>query len=135
MRASALGNLLLVTELLLLAGGQAASAQLLRGRVQDAGSRASIAVVDVALLTESGRVLARTQTDSTGAFVISWRNPDKVRLEARRIGFETTTTAFFVVDPEEVLTASVLLSAKPITVDPLIITSPSRVDEGNNGRA
>jgi hypothetical protein len=129
MRPPALCNLLLVTELLLLAGGQAASAQQLRGRVEDASSRSSIAVVEVVLLAQSGRVLARTQTDSAGVFVFVWRGSDQVRLEARRIGFETTTTAFFAVEPDEVLTASVLLSAKPITIDPLIITSRSRIDE------
>ncbi len=130
MRTSALGKLPLFSVLaVVLAGGSATSAQTLRGRVEDAGSRAGIPVAEIVLLADDGRILARTQSDSAGAFVLTWRDAEKVRLQARRIGYEPTTTSTFVVQAGEVLTASVLLSVRPIEVDPLIIASRTRADE------
>ena len=129
MRASALCNHLLILELAAaVAGLQAASAQTLRGRVEDAASRASISIVEIVLLTDNGRVLGRTQTDSVGTFLINWRDAAPVKLQASRVGYQTTTTPLFTVQADEVLTASVLLSATPIEVEPLSITNRSKTD-------
>lgn len=129
MRASALCNYLVFVELAAALGGlQAASAQTLRGRVEDAASRAGISVVEIVLLAENGRVLGRTQTDSTGAFLINWRDAARVKVQATRVGYQTTITPLFTVQAAETLTASVLLSGAPIAVEPLIITDRSIAD-------
>jgi hypothetical protein len=132
MRPSVLCNLSLLSVVALMAGSTALSAQTIRGRVEDAASRTGVSVVELTLLTGNGRVLGRTQSDSVGAFQLNWRSRDMVRLRAERLGFQPTTTSAFQVGADEVITATLLLSVQPITVEPLIIAGRTRADDMSN---
>lgn len=103
--------------------------QSVRGRVQEVQTRAPIIAVDLLILGQNGEHMARTTTDSTGAFLLEWERPGQVRLRASRLGFKESTTDFFVVREGETVTARVLMSATAVPVDPLIISS--RVIDGD----
>jgi hypothetical protein len=127
MRITALCNLSLAgLAVVHVLGARPAAAQTLRGRVEDAAARVAIAVVDVTLLGEDGRVLSRVQSDSLGAFVVSWRGLEPVRLKAERIGYLPSTTAPIVLAAGETITATLLLSVTAIEVQPLVISARGR---------
>jgi hypothetical protein len=105
------------------------SAQTLRGRVQELGSQQPIAVVDLAVLNEAGKELARTQSDSLGIFSMSWGPPGPVRLRAQRLGFQSSTSSEILVRRGEAVTVRMLMSTTPVSVQPLVVdTRATEID-------
>jgi hypothetical protein len=124
MRAPCASPLLLFLLSVIMAGHTAA--QQLRGRVLDLSARTPIAVVDLAVLNETGQVLARTQSDSLGDFRLHWSSGERVRLRAQRIGYQTSTSSVIAVDNDETLTVRMFMSSAPINVDPLVVSARQR---------
>jgi hypothetical protein len=106
-----------------------ARAQALRGTVQELGTRNPIAVVDLVVLDETDRELARAQTDSLGTFTLRWSGAGRVRLRAQRLGFQSSTSMAIPVQPDEVVTVRMFMSTVPIEVEPLIVASRSRAHD------
>lgn len=105
-------------------------AQSVEGRVIDPATERPIADATVAVLTESGRVIAQTVGDTAGKFVVALRGPGEYRLRAERLGYRRVTSQSFKVGPREALTVDLHLSAGAVELDPLVITSrpePPRV--------
>jgi hypothetical protein len=113
-----------------LAGPSALRAQTVEGRVIDPATERPIAEATVAVLTESGRVVAQTVGDTAGNFVVALRGPGEYRLRADRIGYRRVTSQGFTVGPREALKVDLHLSAGAVELAPLVITSrpePPRV--------
>jgi hypothetical protein len=98
----------------------------MRGHVLEADTRAPVAVVELTVLSLDGKELARTRSDSLGAFLLSWTGAERVRLRAERLGFLSSTSPTLTVEENEVLTVRLAMSARPISVDPLIISARDR---------
>ncbi|MGH7471544.1 MAG: carboxypeptidase regulatory-like domain-containing protein, partial [Longimicrobiales bacterium] len=106
-----------------------ALAQSLRGRVHELGTRTPIAVVDLTVLDDEDRELARTQSDSLGDFVLRWKGTERVRLRAQRIGFQSSTSTAIGVRQDEVVTVRMFMSTVPVAVEPLVVASRNRAGD------
>jgi TonB-dependent receptor-like protein len=113
----------------LLLGAFDASAQRLRGNVMEANSKTPLAVVDLAVLSEDGTVLARAQSDTLGAFLLAWSGKERVRLRAERLGFLSSTSPTLTIAEDEVLTVRLSMSARAISVDSLVISARDRTHD------
>ena len=111
------------------ASAQPSPAQVVRGRVQEVGTSAPIAVVDLAVLSPGGQELARAQSDSAGYFTLRWSGPAEVRLRAQRLGFETSTSSAILVRRDEIVTVRMFMSTTPVQVDPLVVNARERLND------
>ncbi|MGH7460415.1 MAG: carboxypeptidase regulatory-like domain-containing protein [Longimicrobiales bacterium] len=122
-----------IARLLVLAASMTVAApvpgQTLRGRVHESGTSVPIAIVDLTVLGESGRELARTQTDAAGYFSMSWTAGGTVRIRAQRLGFQASTTSELLVRTGEAVTVQMFMSTVPVAVAPVVVRAREREND------
>src|SRR3982751_2397611 len=97
-------------------------AQILRGKVLDATTGASIPAAAVRALI-AGRDVGHARTGADGTFSFQLRAAGAVRIEAQRTGYRTTVTGDLPVGLHETVNVEVKLSAEAITIEPLRVTA------------
>jgi hypothetical protein len=112
--------------ILLLAFPSVLRAQLVQGRVLEAGSDHPIRVAGLALLDDRDRVLAEGVADSTGAFRIRGWQAGKYQLRATALGYRTVLSAVFELGSGETFEVAVRLARDAIPLDPITVVSRSR---------
>ncbi len=106
---------------LALACASAVQAQVVRGIVRDAGTRAPMIGATVEVVHQQDTVSLRTATDSAGAFSIALRRPGAFTIQARQIGFLVAPPAPFQVDASDTLTLEMRLDARVIPLNPVTV--------------
>jgi len=114
--------------LLLLTCPLAASAQMIRGTVTDAGTAIPIKAVNVSLLTDDGRRILATVSDKDGKFELVIPNGRTVFLQAERIGYETVKSTPITATTSEILELTVRLSPEPIALQGVDVVARRQVD-------
>ncbi len=102
------------------------SAQVVRGRLLDSMSDGPIPEGRVELLDEDGRTVARTTTDSAGAFVVMAELPGRYVLRGSAYGFRTATTPEVALETNEHINVRFVLSPDAVLLAPLEITAKTR---------
>ncbi|MCI0436319.1 MAG: carboxypeptidase regulatory-like domain-containing protein, partial [Gemmatimonadetes bacterium] len=130
LRGGAVGliHLCLAVLLFSLVSPAASTAQVIRGRVVDAATRAPITGAHVLLLDASGRRQASVLTNATGAFLLAGSGPGRYGLRVEMIGRRT-----FDSDPVEVVAGEILdltleLAHAPIALDALDVRTAQKCE-------
>jgi hypothetical protein len=111
----------------LLAYGPHGPMQVVTGTVMEFETRSPIAGAQVTLYTETHRPLvAGARTDSTGRFVLRTKSTGRMRVGAQRIGYPPATSGSFALNPAEILTTEVEMSALRQVLAPLTIVARAR---------
>lgn len=105
---------LCVALLLLLGNAAAASAQIVRGSVLEAGGTVPVRGAFVVLLDSAGRARTGVLTDDKGFYAISASAPGSYRVRAERIGHASTTSAAFHLTNGEANTVNLYVPVAPI---------------------
>ncbi|MCI0434520.1 MAG: TonB-dependent receptor [Gemmatimonadetes bacterium] len=114
---------LVVTLLALLPAPSAA--QILTGRVVDAGSEQGIGQAAVHLLDPRGLDRAAVISDSTGAFQLVVPGPGRYSLRVEHIGYTPFTSDPLMLEAREIIETLVRLGRTAIPLDPLTVTARS----------
>ena len=114
----------LVLPLLALAFAKPAAAQVIFGKVLDAATGAPVPEVTVSALKPNGRAEARARTDAQGAFTLQLP-AGSFRLEARRVGYQTTTAPAVELVLRETVQLDLRISTSQVVLDPLTVTTRS----------
>jgi hypothetical protein len=115
-----------LTFALLVALPAGVSAQVLSGRVLEAGTERGIPLASVVLLDDRERVLVEGAGDSGGAFRLRGWEAGKYRLRASALGYETVTSDLFELVTGEEIVLNVELGADAIPLEPITVVSRSR---------
>ena len=90
------------------------SAQVVSGRVLDAGTGEGVPQAEVKAVSAEGRELGRARTAADGAFDLRLRMAGTVRLQAQRTRYRATTTGELAVGVRETVGVEVRLSASAV---------------------
>lgn len=104
----------------------AASGQTLTGRVVDPGSERAVPGVEVRVLGDAARVVARTLTHADGRFLFSDLAPGAYRVEVERFGYRTQRTEPLELAEDEVRHVDIQLEPEAIPLEELTVTSRIR---------
>jgi hypothetical protein len=95
-----------------------AAAQVVRGRVVDADTKAPISLVETRLLAENDSSVDLVLTTDSGAFVLRGRGTGKYALELRRVGFQRLVTTHIRLSPGDTMTVDLELGRiDPVSLD------------------
>lgn len=95
-------------------------AQSVSGSVREAVSRAAVAKVEVSLLDSTGRAIAFARTSDSGEYRIKAPGVGSYRLTARRIGFKSALSPWFILEEENgALSFDFSLAAAPQSLAPI----------------
>jgi hypothetical protein len=100
-----------------------ASAQVIVGRILEAGTAAPVPLVSVTAVGPDDRPAGRARSGPDGRFQIELRAPGSLRLRAERTGYATVLTRAVEVRPRATLEVDVQISAQALTIEPLTITA------------
>lgn len=116
-----------------LAATSTLTAQTVRGRVIDAGLATPVPGALVTLLDGGGVRVRSVLTSSTGGFVIADVAPGRYTVRAEMIGRESVEAAAFDVAPEaDPPLVTLELSARPITLEGLDVSTAQRCEAGRD---
>lgn len=129
-------NLLLVLPVLLTTSvlARPLPAQLVRGRLVDAGEQAA-AIVLVRLLAADGHAAAETLSDSTGDFTLRAPGAGQFRLRAERIGFASLDVGPFTVSRDGVALGRIRLATAAVELAPITVAGERRCHMASDGGA
>ena len=98
-----------------------------RGRIYDADSRAFVAGVTIYIREAPSRSLVASFTaDSTGAFVARLPRAGKYLIQTHQLGYSQSTSQVLEVTADEVVEIELVLSVRPLTVEPVNVTARSQ---------
>lgn len=100
----------------------AGAAQALRGTVTEEGRGTPVAGVVVTLRDRDGAVKAGTTTDAAGAFLLAPPEAGEYRVEAARLGYETTRSLLFAMTTEGTVPFEIVLRPTPIGLEGFEVT-------------
>lgn len=103
-----------------------ARAQIVRGHVVDAGSGQPLYGAIVALMDASGAQVAAAISDADGYATLPAPMPGRYRLQARRIGFRSTTSTPFTLAAGQKLAVLLVASAVPVQLATIKVTGKER---------
>lgn len=107
-------------------------AQTVSGVSRDAVGQAAVPRVEVSLLDSTGRVVASMRSSDSGVYRIKAPGVGSYRLTARRIGFKSALSPWFVLDDSNgSLTYDFVLTALPQSLAP--VTTEAEGDPVNIG--
>jgi hypothetical protein len=96
-------------------------AQTVSGVARETVSRAAVSRVEVSLLDSTGRSIASARTSDSGEYRIKVPGVGSYRLTARRIGFNSALSPWFMLDDAEAaLTFDFALTPNPQVLAPII---------------
>lgn len=98
-------------------------AQVIRGTVVDASSRAPIAAATIDLFAERDSILLRATSDTGGAFSITLPRAGNFTIQAKRIGFLVARPTPFHVGPNETMTIEMRLDSRAVPLEPVAVTA------------
>jgi hypothetical protein len=104
------------------------AAQVLRGVVIDAETRAPLPAVLVALLDRDGQEMLRYLVDADGVFLFPLPGPGEYSVRAERLGAETSTLDGITVQGDETVSVRIAMSARPITLAGIEVQGESRCE-------
>ena len=92
--------------------------QVIRGRLVDAADNAAIAGAMMTLMDRDGRAVERILTHSaTGMFELRAPEPGEYRVRAERIGYGTTSSAFFSISAGDTLTVQISAPVEALSLE------------------
>ena len=103
-------------------------AQVLRGVVIDAESRAPLPSVLVALLDADGQERLRYLVDADGVFLFPLPGPGEYSVRAERLGTETSTLDGILVGADETVSVRIAMSIRAITLEGIEVQGESRCE-------
>ena len=110
-----------------------ARAQQIRGTILDDATELPVALAQVQLLRNDGRVLQSLLSDTLGEFVLPAPRRDSVRVRVERIGYATVTSGLLVLQPAELVTVQVRLTAQAVPVKGITVVArkaaPARLQQ------
>jgi hypothetical protein len=104
---------------LLVAAPQAA--QTVSGRLLDDTTSSAVEGARVSLLDARARVLQQVITPKDGTYLLRAAAPGRYQLRARRMGYATATTPWFVLAAGETRVFELRLSAAPLGLPPITV--------------
>ncbi len=110
--------------LLLTCLGQAASGQVLRGRLLDLDTNEPIAGGVVTLLSSSGEPVRNVVTGQDGSYLLAAPEPGRYFVEARRIGYRAWMDGPVDLEAGDEWDSEFHLQVIPLRLDPVEITAP-----------
>jgi hypothetical protein len=105
-----------------------AGAQSIRGHLIDDSNQAPVGGATITLMV-GGIRSTQTLSGEDGSFFIDLNAWGTYRLEAMRIGYKTTTSQPFLVEPSSILTVEFRILPDAVLLEPLLVTAQS-----NRGR-
>jgi hypothetical protein len=109
--------------LALLAAPAPASAQVVRGVVQEDGSRRPLAGATVQLLSQGGAAVATARTDSAGAFTLMVGRAGAYRLRLTHPSFVALDSLPLVLAAREAVQLELRMGRSAIPLEPLVVTA------------
>lgn len=117
---------LFVVAALASAIAQAAAAQVVHGRVVDAGTGAPLPAAAVWLRESTMDDVGPVRTDSTGAFTLRAPRGGVFRLAASRAGYREADSRAFALEEGDSVEVVFRLAAGSVVLDPLRVVAPAR---------
>jgi hypothetical protein len=105
-----------------------AGAQIIHGKITDAGTNAVIANVNVIVRDPAGRSMYSIVGDGDGEFEIPIPVGRAVRVQIDRIGYKAVTSNLFTLKRGELLEVDVHLAVLAVALDPVEVISKGRSD-------
>ena len=112
----------LAFALVSLAAAAPLSAQVVRGRVMDAGTGAPVARATVRLMAADS-VRAQAVTDTAGSFVLQAPRPGPYRVTAERLGYAAARSGELALGAGAVIDVVYRMSADAVALEPLAVVS------------
>lgn len=110
----------------LLAAALPAHAQTVQGRAVDRATQQPIADASVALLDESGTVVATTRSGPDGAFSVTALSPGEYRVTAVRLGYRQMLSAPVQLDDGAVVEVEARMGAEAVALDTVAVQGRAR---------
>jgi len=102
------------------------SAQVVRGRILEAGGSRPVPMAAVSLLTKEAVEITATQTDHDGGFELSARPPAGFYLYVEALGFQPQLEGTLNLTEGDTIEIDVVLVPSPIPMDPLVVEAEAR---------
>ncbi|HET8657350.1 MAG TPA: TonB-dependent receptor [Longimicrobiaceae bacterium] len=101
-------------------------AQVVAGRLVDAGTRAPIAAGSIELLDSTDAAVATASTDTAGAFRFDGPGEGSYRLRATSDGYRGATSSSLDLSGTDTVDVEFRISRRVILLDPLVVGAPAR---------
>lgn len=102
------------------------SAQVVRGRILEAGGNRPIPMAAVSLLTKEAVEVGSTQADQEGRFLLTPRTSNGFYLYVEALGFQPRLEGSLNLTEQDTVEVEVLLVPSPLPVEPLVVEAEAR---------
>jgi len=117
------GRLLLLIPFIWVAAAPRADAQVLRGAVIDATTRARVAAAAIELVDAVQGDRTRTETDSTGLFMVRLPRAGTYRMSVSHISYVMYEVTDLELGTGEIVTLEIRLGQDAVPLEPLLVTA------------
>lgn len=104
---------------------ETAAAQTIRGRVLDDATNTPISAVTVTVMDPDGAVIASTETNQIGDFLLRVNRAGNIRLHVRHIAYEPLLSDLLQLGNKETVQFEIRLAQNVIPLDPIVVVSRS----------
>lgn len=106
----------------------AGAAQAIQGIILTEGAREPVAHASIALITEDGRHLQTTASDTSGRFTLNVKEAGTYALHVRHVAYVEVVTPPFEVPPETVLGVELFMDINVVPLEPLVVTEQASAE-------
>lgn len=105
-----------------------AAAQLVRGRVIDAGTRNAVVGAYIVLIDEAGGRHNGVLTNDLGVYTLRLRQPGRFLVRAEMIGRQSIDSDYMDIGPADTLAIDLTLPLAPITLDEIDVSAAKKCE-------